>query len=245
MRVAALYDIHGNLPALEAVLEEIRKADVDEVVVGGDVVPGPMPEESLRRLLELDRPAHFIHGNGELAVLTHMTAPTEDAVTCWGTTSGARPPEPVREIYSWTAQQLRPDDERGSCSECGYCGNALRNDRRLLGNVGSPGPAAADVLRPRASGGAHLGHVVSPGTGVRGPARTEHSIRDGDAGGVQAGRIVDWDAASTARNPALHQASDLQLDEQGNNHGQTAEVVRGCRSSCTPLEPARLLRLCR
>jgi hypothetical protein len=34
-RVAALYDIHGNLPALEAVLEEVRGARVDRVVVGG------------------------------------------------------------------------------------------------------------------------------------------------------------------------------------------------------------------
>ena len=40
-RVAALYDIHGNLPALEAVLEDVASADVDAIVVGGDVVPGP------------------------------------------------------------------------------------------------------------------------------------------------------------------------------------------------------------
>ena len=69
MRVAALYDIHGNLPALEAVLEEVRQAKVDQIVVGGDVVPGPMPRETLRRLLGLDLPTQFIHGNGELAVL--------------------------------------------------------------------------------------------------------------------------------------------------------------------------------
>jgi Icc-related predicted phosphoesterase len=48
MRVAAFYDIHGNLPALEAVLQEIRQAEVDQVVVGGDVVPGPMPRETIR-----------------------------------------------------------------------------------------------------------------------------------------------------------------------------------------------------
>ncbi|HEY4592949.1 MAG TPA: metallophosphoesterase, partial [Thermoanaerobaculia bacterium] len=40
MRVAALYDIHGNLPALEAVLAEVRRAEVDLVVIGGDVLPG-------------------------------------------------------------------------------------------------------------------------------------------------------------------------------------------------------------
>jgi len=35
MRIAAIYDIHGNLPALEAALEEIGEAGVDQIVVGG------------------------------------------------------------------------------------------------------------------------------------------------------------------------------------------------------------------
>lgn len=35
MRVAALYDIHGNPPALEAVLREVYRAGVDRIVVGG------------------------------------------------------------------------------------------------------------------------------------------------------------------------------------------------------------------
>jgi Icc-related predicted phosphoesterase len=69
MRVAAIYDIHGNLPALEAVLDEIRRADVDRIVVGGDVVPGPMPRESVAVLLDLPVPVDFIQGNGESAVL--------------------------------------------------------------------------------------------------------------------------------------------------------------------------------
>jgi len=43
MRIAALYDIHGNLPALESVLGEVRQAGVDQIVIGGDVLPGPMP----------------------------------------------------------------------------------------------------------------------------------------------------------------------------------------------------------
>jgi predicted phosphodiesterase len=111
MRVAALYDIHGNLPALEAVLQDIRQADVDRVVVGGDVVPGPMPRETLRRLLDLDLPTHFIYGNGELAILAQMAGARTGSVTYWGTTSGARPPESILEIYRWTAAQLQPEFE--------------------------------------------------------------------------------------------------------------------------------------
>ncbi|MDH3225166.1 MAG: metallophosphoesterase, partial [Gemmatimonadota bacterium] len=69
MRVAALYDIHGNLPALEAVLKEVREAGPDLVVVGGDVIPGPMVRETLDLLFDLDLPTRFIHGNGESAAL--------------------------------------------------------------------------------------------------------------------------------------------------------------------------------
>jgi Icc-related predicted phosphoesterase len=50
MRVAAIYDIHGNLPALDAVIAEIRHENVDQVLVGGDVVPGPLPRETISRL---------------------------------------------------------------------------------------------------------------------------------------------------------------------------------------------------
>ena len=59
-RVAALYDIHGNLPALEAVLREVRAAGADLVVIGGEVVPGPMPLETLDALHALESPARFI-----------------------------------------------------------------------------------------------------------------------------------------------------------------------------------------
>ncbi len=43
MRIAAVYDIHANLPALETVLEDIRKAEIDQLIVGGDVFPGLPP----------------------------------------------------------------------------------------------------------------------------------------------------------------------------------------------------------
>ena len=63
MRVAALYDVHGNLPALEAVLAEVATLEVDAIVCGGDVVVGPFPRECLERLLELG--AVFVRGNAD------------------------------------------------------------------------------------------------------------------------------------------------------------------------------------
>lgn len=110
MRVAALFDIHGNLPALDAVLREVRAAGVERIVVGGDVVPGPMPRECLARLLEFDPAPRFIHGNCELAVLAQMAALEGGAVTYWGTTSGRALPAPDLENMRWTAQQLGPED---------------------------------------------------------------------------------------------------------------------------------------
>ena len=63
MRVAALYDVHGNLPALEAVLADPRFAAADVVVSGGDLCAGPMPVEVLRLMQEHD--ALFVRGNAD------------------------------------------------------------------------------------------------------------------------------------------------------------------------------------
>jgi predicted phosphodiesterase len=106
MPLAALYDIHGNLPALDAVLEDVRRSNADRIVVGGDVVPGPMPRECLRRLLDLDLPVEFIHGNCELAVLAQMAAGESGQATYWGTTSGnPLPPEDLANMR-WIAREL-------------------------------------------------------------------------------------------------------------------------------------------
>jgi predicted phosphodiesterase len=67
--VAALYDIHGNLPALDAVLASLREDPPDAVVVGGDVCAGPMPVEVLGRLRALPWPVHWLRGNADRAVV--------------------------------------------------------------------------------------------------------------------------------------------------------------------------------
>jgi predicted phosphodiesterase len=96
-RVAALYDIHGNLPALDAVLDEVLGAGVDRVVVGGDVIPGPMPVECLERLEALPVPVDVLSGNGEA-----------DLVTLAGGTMPARVPEAVHPILEWVLDRLGP-----------------------------------------------------------------------------------------------------------------------------------------
>ncbi len=69
MRVAALFDIHANLPALEAVIARMRGVGINLIVVGGDVVPGPMVRETLALLRSAGAPCVFIHGNGETEIL--------------------------------------------------------------------------------------------------------------------------------------------------------------------------------
>jgi putative phosphoesterase len=101
MRIAAIYDIHANLPALEAVLQEIRQADVDLVIVGGDVLPGPMPRETITCLRDLDIPVQFIRGNGDRVVLAQRVGRDISEV-----------PEQHREVIRWVAEQLDPEDEQ-------------------------------------------------------------------------------------------------------------------------------------
>ena len=96
MRAAAIYDIHGNLPALEAVLDQIAREHVDRIVVGGDVVCGPMTAEVMERLLQMKTPIDFIKGNAEDSVLTEMA----------GADHPVPFPEPIRAVIRWEAGQL-------------------------------------------------------------------------------------------------------------------------------------------
>ncbi len=83
MRVAALYDIHANLPALEAVLEEVLRTDVDQIVVGGDLLPGPMPVETIERLRAMMVPVQYITGNGEREVLAARRGAELQRLPAW------------------------------------------------------------------------------------------------------------------------------------------------------------------
>jgi putative phosphoesterase len=68
VRIAALSDIHGNLPALEAVLRDVEVERPDLIVVCGDVASGPMPAETIDVLRNL-RNARFVRGNADRGLI--------------------------------------------------------------------------------------------------------------------------------------------------------------------------------
>src|SRR5262245_62133421 len=129
LRIAALYDIHGNLPALEAVLAEVRAVGVDQIVIGGDVVAGPMARETLDCLAAIEIPVRFIRGNADRETITCRRGGNMDAV-----------PERFRQGLRWVASELTDDDERrldgwpltlrlpGEEGEVLFCHASPRND---------------------------------------------------------------------------------------------------------------------
>ncbi len=79
MNVLVVYDIHGNVDALHAVLADPRAAGADAVVVGGDTVPGPFACATLDSIDALTVPVHRIRGNGERETAHAVEAPAPPA----------------------------------------------------------------------------------------------------------------------------------------------------------------------
>lgn len=110
MKLAAISDIHGNLPALEAVLADIAGAGVDLTVNLGDILSGPLwVAETAERLMALDLPT--ISGNHERQLLTlprermgasdaHAAAQLDDRRRAW---------------LAWLPKTLRLSDEVLCC----------------------------------------------------------------------------------------------------------------------------------
>ena len=117
MRVAVLNDVHGNLPALEAVLAEVAAIGVDRIVCGGDTVAGPFPRECLEQLVGLD--AVFVRGNAD------------------------REYPPMPHLWTWLVDRLDPSSieflgslpHRVSLAGVLYCHGSPRDDNEILTRV--------------------------------------------------------------------------------------------------------------
>jgi putative phosphoesterase len=132
VRVAALYDVHGNLAALDAVLAEV---DADVIVVGGDTVMGPQPAETLERLRSLDGDVRFIRGNADREVY-------ED-------NPGFAPPEALehvrRRLSTEQVDFLRSLPLTVSVGRVLFCHATPRNDEEIFTKI-SPEEGWAEAL---------------------------------------------------------------------------------------------------
>jgi predicted phosphodiesterase len=100
LTLAALYDVHGNLPALHAVLGDPEFAAADAVVIGGDVAAGPMPAEVLDALTALERPLRWVRGNADREVVeAHDRGDLDPA---------AHPDDPAARADAFTAGRITP-----------------------------------------------------------------------------------------------------------------------------------------
>jgi putative phosphoesterase len=121
LRVAALFDVHGNLPALEAALAEAEPA-ADVIVFGGDLVWGPWPAECLRLAESLGERAVFIRGNCERLVLEGASPAHAWARDRLSADESAR-------IETWPAMEALDVDGLGRTL---FCHATPRSDEEIL-----------------------------------------------------------------------------------------------------------------
>jgi predicted phosphodiesterase len=181
-----LYDIHGNLPALERVLGDAQAEGVDRWLLGGDYgTPSPWPLETLDRLRTLE-PATWIRGNGErwlrdppldrpevMEVYELFTGGLPDDVVAW--LYGLRPQAELDGVLYVHGSPLADDES--------FAPQAQEGEERLLAGVRDrlvvfghshqqfrrPGPENTELLNP--------GSVGMP---LDGDVRAAWAVRDDD-----------------------------------------------------------------
>ena len=160
MRTAVLYDIHANLAALEAVMADVRAAGVDRLVFGGDILPGPMPRETVDYVRALEIPAEYIHGNGDRTILEMLRGGPGDPV-----------PDVFRESMRWNAAQLDACDEEWlagwpaaltvalpSIGDVFFCHATARNDTEIFTRL-TPDERVAEMFAGVSAPLAVCGHT--------------------------------------------------------------------------------------
>lgn len=145
MRVAAIYDIHGNLPALEAALCAIDDSDADLIVVGGDIAWGPLPRETMERLLTLGESARFIRGDADRDVVASLAAEPDpdDAIAAASRWCAEELSEEQREFLTLQPETLAIDvDGLGPTL---FCHGSPRSDRDRI-TVATPAEKVLPML---------------------------------------------------------------------------------------------------
>ena len=213
MPVGLLYDFHGNLPALEAVLGDAERAGVESFVLGGDyALFGPWPAETVERLRALPE-ATWIRGNGERWTAAPTDAPdhVQDAVEASAAALG-----------SDTTRELAGLPEQTTIDGVRVCHGSPVSDVRSF--FPEPGDDEEELLagveertlvfghthlpfkRPSRDGRTQLVNPGSVGMPFDGDPRAAWAILQAD-GVVEHRRVAyDHDATATAsreRNPGF------------------------------------------
>ena len=203
--LAILYDIHGNLAALDAVLADAEARGAQDYVLGGDyALFGPWPEATVARLRELD--AAWIRGNGERWTAAPDDAPDQEviqgAIAACGEALGARTvaelaslPEmlvhegarfchgsPVSDVRSFSPQ---PDDDEGELLE------GVNEPRLVFGHTHLP------FRRFSAHRGIELVNPGSVGMPFDGDPRAAYALVADDRGLEQRRVAYDHEASAT------------------------------------------------
>jgi predicted phosphodiesterase len=132
-RVAVLSDIHGNLPALEAVLADVEQTGVDLIILNGDLADGPFPVETLELLAGLGERARWVRGNGDRWVVEaydgvfQRTGAATDALTEW--TASLLSAE-HRDLLA--AAPLTTSLELPGIGAIGFCHATARDDNEMV-----------------------------------------------------------------------------------------------------------------
>lgn len=155
MRVAVLSDIHGHLPALDAVLAEVAGAAVDRIVMTGDIAAGPMPVPVLERLRGLGDRVVWVRGNGDRELVEVSEAPP-DPVVPW---AAAQLSDELRDLLAAPPLTVTLDVDR--LGPTLFCHATPRDDEEVA-LVDSTLERWAEVLAGRPEQTVVLGHTHMP-----------------------------------------------------------------------------------
>ena len=201
--IAVLYDVHGNLGALDAVLADARSAGAEHWVLGGDyALFGAWQAETVARLRELE-PATWIRGNvdrwasGDVPDESHLRAAVEDTRAALGDALadelGRLPAEAevagARFVHASPVSDMRafapePNDEEEELLD------GTTHPRLVFGHI------HVQFRRPAAVGDIELVNPGSVGVPLDGDPRAAYALIDPDTRELEL-RRVDYDTAAT------------------------------------------------
>jgi predicted phosphodiesterase len=203
-----LYDVHGNLPALEAVLDDARDAGAERYVLGGDyALFGGWPAESVARLRELPR-ATWVRGNGERWTGDPAGAP--DDATVQGAIAAA-----AEALGTEAVAELAGLPERARIADTVVVHASPLSDVRSF--LPEPADDEDELLAGEAPPLLLFGHTHLPFARERGRTRL---VNPGSVG-------MPFDGDPRAAYALLHDGGDIEHRRVAYDHRASADRVRG------------------